>query len=201
MTNAAIFSIFKDQGKVVKYAPHLFAIGKYYPKGSGNYRDMDEFSGKILDIKKDEEMLDPKSSSHYYYIQALDYFKSRLNDILSHNEEFIICVMPSHNKGTLTSGIRTIAESLCCPPRINGTKFLCRNKKMPEKHLGGNRNLEEEIDSLSVQNNSHKIIKDKIILLLDDVTTTGITFDAGIYKLKSAGACEVIALALGKTTY
>lgn len=197
--NNAVSKIFKDTNKIRKYEPNLFSIGRYYSKGSGNYMDMDEFSVTILGIKKDEEMMDPESREYYYYTKAVNYFKSRISDVLSDNEEFVICVMPSSSKGTAASGIRAIAESLCNPPIIDGTRCIYRNKSIPKKHLGGERNLEEEIDSLDVQNEN--IIKDKTVLLLDDVTTTGTTFEAGIYKLKNAGAYEVIALALGKTTY
>jgi phosphoribosylpyrophosphate synthetase len=197
--NKAISKIFKDTDKIKKYNPDQFSVGKYYPKGDRNYEEMDEFSRMILDIKKDEEMLDQQSKEYYYYMKAVNYFKSFLSNILSNNEEFVMCVMPSSTKGTSASGIRKIAESLCRPPIIDGTRCIYRNESIPKKHLGGERNLEKEIASLSVQNEN--IIKDKIVLLLDDVTTTGTTFEAGIHKLKTAGACEVIALALGKTTY
>ena len=197
--NQAVSKIFKDSERIKKHKPNLFFIGKYYPKGGGNYGEMDEFSRMILAIKKDEEMLDQQSGEYYYYMNAVNYFKSLMSNILSNNEEFVMCVMPSSTKGTSASGIRTIAESLCTPPIIDGTRCIYRNESIPKKHLGGERNLEKEIASLIVQNEN--IIEDKIVLLLDDVTTTGTTFEAGIHKLKTAGAFEVIALALGKTTY
>ena len=108
-----------------------------------------------------------------------------------------MCVMPSSRKGTRPSGIRTIAESLCSSRVINGTDCILRTENVPKKHLGGKRDVEAEIGSLGVQNENK--IRGKTILLLDDVTTTGATFEAGTYLLKKSGAMDVIALALSKT--
>ena len=203
--NNAISKIFKDTRELKRDESNkeygIFYLGKYYPKWGKRYEEMDKFSKMVLNTKKDEEHLDSQPGEYhfYYYKESIKFFMKHLLRILSDTEEFVICVMPSSEKGTQSSGIRKIAEPLCSLNRIDGTDCIYRIKTIPKKHLDGERNLEKEIDSLSVQNES--IIKDKIVLLLDDVTTTGTTFEAGIHKLKSAGAEEVIALALGKTTY
>ena len=47
-------------------------IGKYYPKRGRPYKDMDEFSSMILDIKKDERRTDPQSGEYFYYKKAIN---------------------------------------------------------------------------------------------------------------------------------
>ena len=46
---------------------HIETLGKYYPKRGRPYKDMDEFSSMILDIKKDERRIDPQSGEYFYY--------------------------------------------------------------------------------------------------------------------------------------
>lgn len=175
----------------------IITLGRYYPKHDKSYKDMDLFSNMILDVKKGGEDLDTESGEYYYYEEALKHFTNILLSILSAEEEYAICVIPGHLRGTAPSGIRTIAERLCLPPRIDGTKVLSRAYMMQKKASGGVRDSKEEIDSLIVRDES--IIKGRQVLLLDDVTTTGTSLNAGKFRLKEAGAEIVAMLALGET--
>ena len=175
----------------------ITTLGRYYPKHGRPYEDMDEFSNIILDIKKDETKLDPKSGEYYYYKKAINYFTNRLRAILSDTEEYVICVIPTHTKGTAPSGIRTIAKRLCLPPIIDGTDVISRVFEIPMKAIGGSRDLQLEIESLTVRNET--IVKDRQVLLLDDVTTTGTSLKAGKYVIERAGAKIVSLLALAET--
>ncbi len=176
---------------------NIITLGRYYPKHGRPYKDMDEFSIMILDIKKDETKLDPKPGEYYYYKKAINYFTNRLHAILSDTEEYVICVMPTHAKGTAPSGIRTIAKRLCAPPIIDGTDVISRVFEIPKKAIGGSRDLQLEIESLTVRNET--IVKDRQVLLLDDVTTTGTSLKAGKYQLERAGVALVALHALAKT--
>lgn len=169
----------------------------YHSKYDKLYEEMDKFSQLILDIKKDEKKLDTKSCEYHYYKVAIDYFIDRLYHILSDTEEYVICVIPSHAVGTAPSGIRTIAKQLCTHPIIDRTNLISRVFEMPKKSMGGPRNLKLEIESIAVRDES--IIRDRQILLLDDVTTTGTSLKAGKYILEEAGAKIVTLLALSKT--
>jgi len=193
--------IFQDpeKNKLIDSDPekNIITLGRYYPKHGRPYKDMDEFSNMILDIKKDETMLDPKSGEYYHYKKAIDYFTNRLHAILSDTEEYVICVMPTHAVGTAPSGIRTIAKRLCSPPIIDGTDAISRVFEIPKKAIGGSRDLQLEIESLTVRNET--IVKDRQVLLLDDVTTTGTSLKAGKYQLERAGVALVALHALAKT--
>jgi predicted amidophosphoribosyltransferase len=151
----------------------------------------------VLDIKKDEKMLDTKSIEYYYYKKAIKYFTNRLLVILSDTEEYVICVIPTHAVGTAPSGIRTIAKRLCSPPIIDGTDVLSRVFEIPKKAIDGSRDLQVEMESLTVRNKS--IVKGRQVLLLDDVTTTGTSLKAGKYLLERAGVALIALLALAKT--
>lgn len=187
-----------EKNKLIDSDPkNIVTLGKYYPKHGRPYKDMDEFSNMILDIKKDETKLDPKSGEYYYYKKAINYFTNRLRSILSDTEEYVICVMPTHAVGTAPSGIRTIAKRLCSPPIIDGTDVLSRVFEIPKKAIDGSRDLPLETESLTVRNEN--IVKEQQVLLLDDVTTTGTSLRVGKYLLERAGAKLVALLALAKT--
>ncbi len=68
---------------------------------------------------------------------------------------------------------------------------------MQKKSTGGKRDLTSEVESLTIVNES--IVKDKQILLLDDVTTSGASLNAGKLRLEKAGAKLVVMFALGLT--
>ena len=178
---------------------HIETLGKYYPKRGRPYKDMDEFSSMILDIKKDERRIDPQSGEYFYYKKAINYFADRLHSILSDRDKYVICVYPTSKEGIAFTGIRTIAKRLCeySSRRIDGTDVLLRAFEIPKKSIGGERDLQKEIRSLTVRNEN--IIKDQQVLLMDDIMTTGTSLKAGKIVLKCAGAKIVALLAIGKT--
>ena len=182
--NEIINKIFRDAKGIKRDKSNIFYLYLYNPCYGGANPYFDEKSKLILDVKNREQ-------------EAIHYFTGKLMDCLSETFEFTVCVMPSSRKGTRPSGIRTIAGSLCCSRIIDGTDCILRTENVPKKHLGGKRDVEAEIGSLCVRNENK--IRSKTILLLDDVTTSGATFEAGTYLLKKAGAGDVIALALSKT--
>lgn len=194
--------IFQDseKNKLIASDPeNIITLGKYYPKYGRQYRDMDEVSSMVLDIKKDERELDPRSGEYYYYKKAINYFTDQLRSILSDTQEYVICVIPTHAVGTAPSGIRTIAKRLCSRPIIDGTEVLSRTFEIPKKAIGGSRDLQKEIESITVRNES--IVKDRQVLLMDDVTTTGTSLKAGRCVIERAGAKIVALLALAKTQW
>lgn len=192
--------IFRDpeKNKLIDSDPeNIITLGKYYPKYDRQYKDMDMFSSMVLDIKKDEKKLEPQSGEYYYYKKAINYFTMQLRSILSETEEFVICAITTHAKGRAPSGIRTIAKRLCSPPIIDGTDVLSRAFEIPKKAIDGSRDLQKEIESLIVSDEN--IIRDRQVLLMDDITTTGTSLKAGKYRMERAGAKIVAMLALVET--
>ena len=176
--------IFRDPEKNMKALQEILDLGRYHPWYDGHNPDFDEFSRLILDVKDQR-------------IKGINYFTNRLRSILSDTEEYVICVIPTHAAGTAPSGIRTIAKQLCSHPIIDGTDVISRAFEIPKKTIGGSRNLQLEIKSLTVRD--ERVIKGQQVLLLDDVTTTGTSLKAGKYLIERAGAKIVVLLALART--
>ncbi|MCX5842705.1 MAG: phosphoribosyltransferase [Deltaproteobacteria bacterium] len=187
-----------DTNRTIDSNPEsIITLGSYFPQRGKHYSDLDNFSNLVLHIKKDEDRLNKVSGEEYHYNKAIKQFIDLLRSMLSYKDEYVICVMPSHKKGTKPTGIRRIAKELCSPPVINGTNVLSRKFELQKKSTGGARDLQKEIESLTVEDKG--VIKDKQVLLIDDVTTSGTSLVAGRMVLKNAGAELVALFALGKT--
>ena len=176
--------IFRDIEKNMVALQEIIDLGRYHPWYEGHNPNFDKLSRLILDVK-------------YQRIKGISYFTNRLRSILLDTGEYVICVMPTHAVGTAPSGIRTIAKRLCSPPIIDGTDVISRVFEIPKKAIGGSRDLQLEIESLTLRNES--IVKGRQVLLLDDVTTTGTSLKAGKYILERAGVALIALLALAKT--
>ncbi len=122
-----------------------------------------------------------------------------MRSILSDTEEYVICVIPTHAVGTAPSGVRTIAKQLCSHLIINGTDAISRAFEIQKKTVGGSRDMQLEIKSLTVTDES--IVRGRQVLLLDDVTTTGTSLKAGKCLIEQSGAEIVVLLALAKTQW
>ena len=117
--------------------------------------------------------------------------------MLNEEANFVICVIPSSDKGFHRSGIRIIAERLCEGNIINGSRVIYRKYSVPKKRRGERRSPEEERESLEIQNID--LISNKQVLLLDDITTRGESLDVGEEMLLEVGATLVAKMALGQT--
>ena len=178
--------VFRDPEKNMLALQEILDLGRYHPWYEGHNPNFDEFSRLILDVKNQR-------------IKGINYFTNQLRSILSDTQEYVICVIPTHAVGTAPSGIRTIAKRLCSRPIIDGTEVLSRTFEIPKKAIGGSRDLQKEIESITVRNES--IVKDRQVLLMDDVTTTGTSLKAGRCVIERAGAKIVALLALAKTQW
>lgn len=141
----------------------------------------DVYSGKILDLKEG------KMSAVQYFYQLLD------PEIRS---GVTICVVPSSNAEVKESGIGKLGEMLAGNGRKNKVYFLRRNKSIDKLATGGNRSMETHMKSISTVLDMD--IENDIVLLMDDVTTTGNSLYACKEILLQNGAREVEMFALGK---
>ena len=112
------------------------------------------------------------------------------------NKNIVLCTVPSSTKGKFETGINNLTSLLAESGRTNGINCLVRHKARLKNSYGGNRNLQEQLDTIS-SNNEH-IIKDRVILLLDDVTATGNSMEACSQILKKNGAKDVYKFAIWK---
>ena len=112
------------------------------------------------------------------------------------NKDIVICTVPSSTKGNFNTGINKLTNLLVKKGRLDGTNCLVRHTSRLKSGFGGNRNLQEQLNTISSQNEN--IISKRVILLLDDVTKTGNSLEACSQILMNNGAIDVFKLAIWK---
>ncbi len=175
-----------NPGKYIGEVP-IFNLGTYYPIAIVPQNET--FSNDILTLKND----------YYSDLQQeiIHKFTKEIIALLHKNHEFVVCLIPNSSLGFNSSGLFHVAKNISIPPIIDGTRVIKRIHKLQPKHLGGSRDYYKEKESMQVSNPD--MIKNRIVLLLDDVTTTGTSLWAGRRLLLNAGAEDVVLFALGKT--
>lgn len=129
--------------------------------------------------------------------QAFDMFSGRILDVKEKKERGI-CVVPSHTKGeTNESGIAELAHRLAQNNRIDKVNYLIRNKTIDKLAYGGSRDIRVQIGSIGV--NPDMTVEGDVVLIVDDVTTSGASLEACRNILLEHGAQRVAMLALGQS--
>lgn len=141
----------------------------------------DVFSRKILDLKEGKQ-------------SAVRYFYNLLNDEIC--DGVTICVVPSSDSNKIESGIGMLGDMLASNGRINKVYYLRRTKSIDKLALGGNRSKDVHMKTITTLDDVE--ITGDIILLMDDVTTTGNSLYACKEILMAKGARSVKMFALGK---
>ncbi len=141
----------------------------------------DVFSGKILDLKEGKP-------------EAVKYFYNLLNEEIC--DGVTICVVPSSDSTKTESGIGMLGEMLAVNGRVDKVYYLKRTKSIDKLALGGNRDKDVHMKTISAVQDID--ISGDIVLLMDDVTTTGNSLYACKEILLEQGAKTVKMFALGK---
>lgn len=131
---------------------------------------------------------------------AVDQFFPNLDKIL--NPGIPIAIVPSCKRGEYNPALLKIAERLAENERTDATSLVARHQSIePSRWKRQNdrpgNTIDEHLASIQIAEPSR--VTGKIVLLLDDVVTTGATFMACRKLLLDAGVAEVICLALGRT--
>lgn len=109
-----------------------------------------------------------------------------------------ICVVPSHTEcETNDSGIAELARRLANNGRIDKTDYILRKKTIDKLAYGGSRDIRVQLDSLGV--NEDMQIEGDVVLIVDDLTTSGASLEACKEILLKNGARRVAMLALGQS--
>lgn len=159
-------------------------LGHYHPKRNGTNPNFDDFSQNVLNLKD----FDNKSIQSFYE-----------NCLRWLNEEFdSIVIVPSHSPLKTRSGIKLLAKKIAKKKGwSDSTECLERTHEIEKLSFGGNRDIDVQLDSLRVKQIDE--IKEKKVIIIDDVTTSGNSLKASKIKLEEAGASEVYMFAIGKT--
>ena len=168
-----------DTGDIVVYSNYH----KYWLDRERKIKNplFDVFSGRILDLK------DGKETAIQYFYDILD------REIC---EDVSICVVPSSNIDNIDTGISKLGERLAKNGRTDRVHYLTRQKSIKKLATGGLRSKDVHFDSIGTQEGV--FISGEVILLIDDVTTTGNSLYACKDILLRNGAEKVEMFALGK---
>lgn len=163
----------------------VFSLGIYYPyRLPGGVRNpaFNGWSGMILDIKE---------AKRY----GIDFFYKQLDPLLA--KKIAIVTVPSSDVEKTTSGIRLLAQRLADNGRVDATGCLVRHQSISKLATGGSREKGVHLHSIRVEH--HDLIRDRDVLLLDDILTTGGSIRACRELLLQAGVQRVKCAVLGKT--
>lgn len=162
----------------------VYYLYPYYPTSREGAWDIN--SNKILEVKKKKK-------------EVIDEMINILNKNLKFQGVYTIVVVPSHDVMLNDSGIKRIAKSLCKNNYLDGTDCIKRKYTIPEQHNSAKRMSADKLkESLKIENES--LIKDKDILLFDDITTSGASIESATELLKENGAKSITAIVLGRTS-
>jgi predicted amidophosphoribosyltransferase len=157
-------------------------IFTYFPKSSGLF---DERSAQLLRFKR----------GHAF---EMAFFRSQLGMWLQHNitQPTMLCCIPSSNPNKFNSISKIAAElSRQNDLLLDGSGCIVKRYATPSVCTGQERKLELFEKSFSI---SRKVIHQHVILL-DDVTSTGLSMAVLERLLLDAGATSVYCLALFET--
>ncbi len=168
-----------DTGDIVVYSNYH----KYWLDRERKIKNplFDVFSGKILDLK------DGKESAVRYFFDLLD---------LEICKGVTICVVPSSDATKKVTGMSQLGELLAQNGRVDKVYYLNRNSSVEKLATGGRR--DKTVHLKSIQTLGDMDITNDIVLLMDDVTTTGNSLYACREILLERGARVVEMFALGK---
>lgn len=177
--------------------PIIYAVSEYHPVNKNGMRNplfnSSISSKKILDLK------DPTNTQHK---AAVQFFIGRLNTFLTKNSiklnDFnLATIVPSSTAGQYSAGVYAVINTICNGIIPVKPTLLVRQMSIQAMHNGGIRSPNTHVSSIVI----HPALMNKgdRILLLDDVTTSGGSFEGCSSLLFGAGASKVVCIAMGQT--
>ena len=140
-------------------------------------------------------------------------FKSRVKKWLKqyiitnhHGETVLMAIAPGHQRSDSNESsfmYNLIGEFISEYPHLkmeDGRDLLRRHETIPKQaSAGGNRSEDTHRESLCINPDKKNLSLGKIVIILDDVWTTGCTLRVCEEKVRSTGPKDVKLLAIGRT--
>lgn len=160
----------------------IWALRRYDPSDGGD----------PIKLLKDADI----SSEHTSY--AIDIFLPQLENILKFG--IPIAIVPSHSALEFNPALLGLVRRLVQMGHVDATSTLSRSQSIESSRFSANgvvarTDIMRHLESIEVNDAGN--LDRKVVLLLDDVVTSGTTFTACRKLLLDAGAAEVVCLALG----
>lgn len=151
---------------------HILYIHEYHPYRGGDNPGFDDTSSTVLDLKDKKR----------YAVKRFAKEVRRLAE-----DGIAISIIPPHDPEDPDSGIRKVATRLAkSVGRKDVTECLARTDFVPQQATGTRRTRTDHLDSFEII--SRPLIRDKDVLLLGDVNTTGTSMEVGKDLPEDAGA-------------
>ena len=126
---------------------------------------------------------------------AIHEFVRQLDKLIPANT--VICCVPSYGSSQSKQGIRKISYWLSnSQQRINGTHILRRTREDSDEDQYSSQTIHFHLESMEV--NDADLVRNRVVVLLDDVIQSGYSLKAGAILLNAAGARQVLPYALGQ---
>ena len=154
-------------------------------------------SERILNFKTDDDRFAKLKQDSFNLFRKC--FRNHLVELAS--EKWIVCSIPNHDQTLpIANNVDDFLDYCKLPSNMLVVHCLITRKyETPKKHSAdyGMRTYKKDLDSYKMRNDID--IKDKNIIVFDDVTTSGSSLVAARMFLQSHGANKVVCIALGKT--
>ena len=148
----------------------------------------------------DGRLLDLKANKDHGVENAARDFAEGLRP-LGLSDGTILAVVPSHTEGASNGGspLARVAVLLASQDEryIPMVDCLIRTETVPKKTHGGARDVVVDLRSIVVTDPA--AVRNKTVVILDDVSTSGGTLYAARQLVERAGARKVAAVAVGRT--
>ncbi|MFW5982936.1 MAG: ComF family protein [bacterium] len=161
----------------------IFGLGHYISKNEGE----DQFSKDLIYF--------------YKYGNKEDYFRKKLNDLINlrlmgDSIKFdLITLYPTRHKGCYNENMDELVQNLSSDFAIPYKKILRRNRDIKPSHKIST--FAERVENIKNSVDVTEKIDGKNIILVDNISTTGISLIDAANLLFEKGAKEVVGLCLG----
>ena len=180
----------KNSTKLIKSNYFKYqSIQIYHPKNSSYFSDSDQ---RLLNFKDFYKFKDKKC------FEAVLFYSECLRYVIPSNKNIYLCCVPS-SKAYTKNTLAYLIGKLSAGPIIDGSELLVTTKNRLEKKKKNTFTDEELASTINVK--GKYIPKDYQILLLDDVVTSGQSFNVCQKLIAEAGFNnQITCLALGYTS-
>lgn len=178
-----------------------FSLFYYYPTNCDWNASEDEWEVRnlIWDFKANPNRPQPESEIRFRHERAMNKVLPLFKKVMSHyfgsntSKLTLVCI-PSSKKIVTERRYKDFSHKLCSITGMdNGYEYISVLHEGEAKHLGGTTQAQISIDG--------SFFRDRYIVLLDDVITSGKSMEMTKNLLEQAGAHVIAGLSIGRTKH